>query len=179
MIKNNKKGFTIVELVIVIAVIGILAAVLIPTFNGIINKAEESKSLQETRNTLTEYISQNSTANAGMMFYYPTNETASEKTFTVYLYANGALNNIGTIVCDNNYVVNLTKTKLADGVAYVEKETPEGGTEVTVNRITFTKTYGSYTFNGWATFKADMDGSYGEAFVAKESYCTQATTDAE
>lgn len=30
--KKNKKGFTIVELVIVIAVIGILAAVLIPTF---------------------------------------------------------------------------------------------------------------------------------------------------
>ena len=29
--KKNKKGFTIVELVIVIAVIGILAAVLIPT----------------------------------------------------------------------------------------------------------------------------------------------------
>ena len=38
----NKKGFTIVELVIVIAVIAILAAVMIPTFSGIITKAKQS-----------------------------------------------------------------------------------------------------------------------------------------
>ena len=37
--KNRKKGFTIVELVIVIAVIGILSAVLIPVFSGLIAKA--------------------------------------------------------------------------------------------------------------------------------------------
>lgn len=35
----NRKGFTIVELVIVVAVIAVLAAVLIPTFAGIIEKA--------------------------------------------------------------------------------------------------------------------------------------------
>ncbi|HAJ77679.1 MAG TPA: hypothetical protein DCO89_01240 [Clostridiales bacterium] len=39
MKNKTKKGFTIVELVIVIAVIGILAAVLIPMFSGLINKA--------------------------------------------------------------------------------------------------------------------------------------------
>lgn len=42
MKKMNKKGFTIVELVIVIAVIAILAAVLIPTFSGVITKANQS-----------------------------------------------------------------------------------------------------------------------------------------
>ena len=42
MKKMNKKGFTIVELVIVIAVIAILAAVMIPTFSGIVEKANES-----------------------------------------------------------------------------------------------------------------------------------------
>lgn len=47
MKKMNKKGFTIVELVIVIAVIAILAAVMIPTFSGIITKAQESAALQE------------------------------------------------------------------------------------------------------------------------------------
>ena len=40
--KMNKKGFTIVELVIVIAVIAILAGVMIPTFGGIIKTANES-----------------------------------------------------------------------------------------------------------------------------------------
>ena len=43
--KNRKKGFTIVELVIVIAVIGILSAILIPTFAGLTRNAQE-KALQ-------------------------------------------------------------------------------------------------------------------------------------
>jgi len=53
---TNGKGFTIVELVIVIAVIGILAAVLIPTFNSIIDKANESKATQEVTNAMKELI---------------------------------------------------------------------------------------------------------------------------
>ena len=40
--KQKKKGFTIVELVIVIVVIAILAAVLIPTFTGLLQKAKLS-----------------------------------------------------------------------------------------------------------------------------------------
>lgn len=47
MKRMNKKGFTIVELVIVIAVIAILAAVLIPTFSGVIKKANQS-AVQQT-----------------------------------------------------------------------------------------------------------------------------------
>ncbi len=43
----NKKGFTIVELVIVIAVIAILAAVLIPTFTGVIKNANKVADEQE------------------------------------------------------------------------------------------------------------------------------------
>ena len=54
MKKMNRKGFTIVELVIVIAVIAILAGVLIPTFSGIVEKAQKSAALQEARNAYTE-----------------------------------------------------------------------------------------------------------------------------
>lgn len=53
--KNNRKGFTIVELVIVIAVIAILATVLIPTFGNMIQKANNSKLLQQLKNEYTEY----------------------------------------------------------------------------------------------------------------------------
>ena len=49
MKKSNRKGFTIVELVIVIAVIAILAAVLIPTFTNLIKKANESSDTQAVR----------------------------------------------------------------------------------------------------------------------------------
>ena len=54
MKRTNKKGFTLVELVIVIAIIAILAAVLIPTFAGVIRKANESAALQRARNAYTE-----------------------------------------------------------------------------------------------------------------------------
>ena len=49
MKRTNKKGFTIVELVIVIAVVAILAAVLIPTFVSLVNKANESADIQAAR----------------------------------------------------------------------------------------------------------------------------------
>ncbi len=42
MIKKLRRAFTIVELVIIIAVIAVLAAVLIPTFSNIINKSQIS-----------------------------------------------------------------------------------------------------------------------------------------
>lgn len=47
---KNIKGFTIVELVIVIAVVAILAAVMIPTFSGIIKRANISSDIQTARN---------------------------------------------------------------------------------------------------------------------------------
>ena len=62
MKKMNKKGFTIVELVVVIAVIAILAAVMIPTFGGIVEKANASKALQQARNAYTQYLVAHPTA---------------------------------------------------------------------------------------------------------------------
>ena len=53
MKRTNKKGFTIVELVIVIAVIGVLAAVLIPTFVRLIRKSKINNDTQLIRNLNT------------------------------------------------------------------------------------------------------------------------------
>ncbi|MBS7264710.1 MAG: type II secretion system protein [Eubacteriales bacterium] len=55
--KNTKKrGFTIVELVVVIAVIAILASVLIPTFANVVKKAKESAAMQNARSAWTAYL---------------------------------------------------------------------------------------------------------------------------
>ena len=51
--KKRKRGFTIVELVIVIAVIAILAAVLIPTFTNLIKRANLSNDQSMIRNMNT------------------------------------------------------------------------------------------------------------------------------
>ena len=53
MRRSNKKGFTIVELVIVIAVIAILAAVLIPTISGIVRQANISNDTVLVKNLNT------------------------------------------------------------------------------------------------------------------------------
>lgn len=55
MLKKLKKAFTITELVIVIAVIAILAAVLIPTFANVIENANQSAALQTCTNALHDY----------------------------------------------------------------------------------------------------------------------------
>lgn len=47
---TNKKGFTVVELVIVIAIIAVLAAVIIPTFVSLVEKANQSVDLQAVTN---------------------------------------------------------------------------------------------------------------------------------
>ena len=56
MKKLNKKGFTIVELVIVISVIAILSAVMIPTFVGIVNKSKKSAAAQEADTAFTAVL---------------------------------------------------------------------------------------------------------------------------
>lgn len=53
---RNKKGFTIVELVIVIAILAILAAVLIPTFASLVKKANEANAQTEAKNLITEML---------------------------------------------------------------------------------------------------------------------------
>lgn len=85
---KNRKGFTITELIIVIAVIAILAAVLIPTFSGIIGKANDSAMDQEVRAALTTFLAEkNAQIPANTYFVYKNGNTT-----TYFKYENGKLN---------------------------------------------------------------------------------------
>lgn len=47
--KNKKRGFTLVELIVVLVILAILAALLIPALTGYIDKAKKDQVIAETR----------------------------------------------------------------------------------------------------------------------------------
>jgi prepilin-type N-terminal cleavage/methylation domain-containing protein len=72
LLKRSKKGFTLIELMIVVAIIGILAAIAIPKFAELIRKSSEGASkgnLGAVRSAMSIYY-------GDMDGYYPTSMTA-------------------------------------------------------------------------------------------------------
>ena len=56
MKKNYRKGFTLVELVVVVAILGILVAVVTPVFSGYIEKSRETTDLSNVRTAYSEVM---------------------------------------------------------------------------------------------------------------------------
>lgn len=73
---RNRKAFTIVELVIVIAVIAILSTVLVPAFGSAVDKARDSKAIQTARSAYTAYVVDAAeSGKIGQYFIYQADET--------------------------------------------------------------------------------------------------------
>lgn len=120
MLKKLKKAFTITELVIVIAVIAILAAVLIPTFSNVVENAHKSSALQTSKNALTDYLAIVGTDDE------PDNDNPSGIVFVnegyVHVYLNSALHYVGELD-DLGYIassgtVDIDKTKKIDKITF-------------------------------------------------------------
>ena len=113
--KNNRKGFTIVELVIVIAVIAILATVLVPTFGNVIKDAKDAAALQEAKNAYTNYVSDNATTADGYsdVAIYMIDDT----TDTYVVIVNGAV--LDTTYTSESDAKNAAGT-LDEGYAWAE-----------------------------------------------------------
>ena len=107
MIQSERKAFTIVELVIVIAVIAVLAAVLVPTFASVINNAEESNAMQEAKNAYIDYLAATDVTNPQPMVYQSKNKFVALKDGQVggiYSTKTEALAEIGFTEADGEYM---------------------------------------------------------------------------
>ena len=50
---KNKKGFTLVEIIVVLVILAILAAISVPSVIGYVNEAKESRYIQEAHSIYT------------------------------------------------------------------------------------------------------------------------------
>ena len=92
---KNRKGFTLVELVIVIAVIAILAGVMIATFANVVNKANESRKLQEEEQARLQQLVEDAMAkvdNENWLGREDFENILAEKLANINVELNGELN---------------------------------------------------------------------------------------
>ena len=169
---KNRKGFTIVELVIVIAVIAILAAVLIPTFSGVIQKANESSAQQEARTALSNSLSMSSNAtltngtlfvikNGNEYYYYAYNgnkleEVEYDSSFSADKFDSAIVSNKATEEASNASIKDILKKVL-------------GGDSVSIaaGNKKYTVTYGSATMD--AAYSPDFSTTC-VAFIGNGDY---------
>lgn len=62
--KMNKKGFTLIEMLVVIAIIAILVAIVIPTVTNATEKAKQATDLANIRSMVAQYQIDNLNGNA-------------------------------------------------------------------------------------------------------------------
>lgn len=157
---KNKKGFTLVELIVVLVILAILAALLVPALTGYIDKANQEKVIAECRSvvmaaqtTASEYYGLNkglkdstdadnvktALAQIQTLAEVPTKKGADNKDVPVWHYQI----TIGTANGENNVV---TKVVFDDGtnmVTYTKDSTTGEGSYSKVSKTNSEGTEGT------------------------------------
>lgn len=116
MKRNSKKGFTLAELLIVIAIIAILVAIMLPVFAAQLNKARAAAELSNVRAAYSELV-------ANAMLGDSTDLTA------------------GPTNTDSDGKLQIESTDLEEAKQYDETEVTVAGTTVTVTYKGYSGTF--------------------------------------
>lgn len=120
---QRQKGFTLIELMIVVAIIGVLSAVAIPQYKNYVEKAEIGVGLSNIaaiKINIEEYISTEGE--------FPATTAGDANTFS----------RLGTIESFNNGTLKLTKTTSTDGTMLFtfNSDSKVSGTKLQLSRGT-------------------------------------------
>ena len=135
-LRNDSKGFTLIELMIVIAIIGILAAIAIPNFIAYRDKAFCSRAEADGQNVLAALASYFSEPNNTSMPSVADLMNAEQLTLNEDNAA--TLTDVGTGT-DNVYQV-----QVSDGSNRCPRATDDSG-----NTLLYTTFMGTQTIGGW------------------------------
>jgi len=153
-LKKRNAGFTIVELLIVIVVIGILALLVITTYSGIQQKARNSKrqtDIQSLQTQMEAFFSQNG--------YYP---SLTDMNSSAWRTTNMKSLDTGALTDPSNPTQSTTLLAAPAAKSYAYAVTDSAGasceaTDTNCAKYTLTGTYEG-TVNGAATYtKSNLD----------------------
>ena len=120
--ENNKKGFTLVELIVVLVILAILAALLIPALTGYIDKAKNKSIVAETRQTVmaaqTLVDEAYAEANVGADTVKVGTAEGNITTAQIAELAEVDVNNIGNVTVKNGKIDTLEYTKSGKTCTY-------------------------------------------------------------
>lgn len=127
---NNKKGFTLMEMLIVVAIIAVLVAIAIPVFNGALTKSKEAADVANVRALYAEWqvgiLTENKTIPADKATFLKGPDNGDKTTL--------------------NYETKFTKVDGKDNTFQYKADKLTDGNDA--NGKTYTWTLASATFNG-------------------------------
>lgn len=148
-LKKKKKGFTLIELMAVIAIVAILAAVLVPTVNGYITRSKKTAILTQVRTAVNAVEAYNATAGSAPI----TNGTTvaqlvnRDNAGTVTGSTGETITAAATgVLVDQELLLTTDVDKLADSVTVGELKQINNDKEAAMNKMTKNSNVFQYSF---------------------------------
>lgn len=128
---KEKKGFTLVELIVVLVILAILAALLIPALTGYIDKAKNKDIIAETRQTVmaaqTLVDEAYAKADVGADTVKVDGENEAVKVSEIAKLAEVTATNIKSVTVDHGKVTGLTYNKSGKTCTYASNGSGKDG----------------------------------------------------